>query len=126
MEFFDPPAYEPTSAVGLLPWLLYLIPFLLIGGIVAYGHWKSRGFRREQREKTDAIVETVGKVRDNVQNGHPTPMREDIDKLLRGMSRLEEAVLRIDGRIITLGDDLSTERSERIAADNRIAGKRRK
>ncbi|KZA08333.1 hypothetical protein LV35_04183 [Acinetobacter baumannii] len=68
----------------------------------------------------------MGTIRNNVQNGHPTLMREDIDKLIEGIKELRdeqkeqgETLVRVDRRLDRLAEDLSTERQERIAGDRR-------
>lgn len=146
----EAPGYEPTGLLGLIPWLVYLAPAAVPTAALAWVGLKAKASRRERDEKTaqfreeqakktgeleaktDAIHETVGKVRDNVQNGHQTLMRDDLDGLLKGIREIRDeqviqgtAIGKIDSRLITLTSDLSTERSERIAADDRLADQRK-
>lgn len=146
----DAPGYEPTGLLGLIPWVLWAAPVVVPTAVLAWNGRKARESRKERDRKTDefrkeqalkageieakteAIHETVGKVRDNVQNGHQTLMRDDLDGLVEGIKAIRDeqtlqgaAIRKIDSRIITLGSDLSTERTERIAADERLADQRK-
>ncbi|QGJ93688.1 hypothetical protein SEA_HANNACONDA_47 [Mycobacterium phage Hannaconda] len=122
----DAPAYEPTGWFGMLPWLLYAVPFLVPTLFIAWGQWKARRHNVEQAATNDELKKTMGTIRNNVQNGHPTLMREDIDKLIEGIKELRdeqkeqgETLVRVDRRLDRLAEDLSTERQERIAGDRR-------
>lgn len=116
----DAPAYEPTGLFGLLPWLLYSLPFLLL----AWGQWRQKRESKHQGNKVDQIQKTVSTVRDNVQNGHKTLMREDLDGLLAGIKSIRDkqdehgkSMVRVHRRLDQIAEDLSTERQERIAGD---------
>jgi len=123
----DAPAYEPTGLFGLLPWLLYSLPFLLL----AWGQWRQKREAKHQGNKVDQIQKTVSTVRDNVQNGHQTLMRDDLDGLLAGIKSIRDkqdehgkSMVGVHRRLDQIADDLSTERKERIDGDKRYERKR--
>ncbi|AER47901.1 hypothetical protein PBI_LUCKY2013_50 [Mycobacterium phage Lucky2013] len=122
----DAPAYEPTGWFGMLPWLLYAVPFLVPTLFIAWGQWKARRHNAKQAATTDELKQTIGAIRNNVQNGHKTLMRDDLDELVAGIKELRagqetqgEMLNRMDRRLDRIAEDLSTERQERIAGDRR-------
>ncbi|AEJ92136.1 hypothetical protein SEA_YEET_49 [Mycobacterium phage Yeet] len=129
----DAPGYEPTSWLGVVPWLLYAAPLILLAFVTVRGQWKARRHNVEQAATNDELKKTMGTIRNNVQNGHPTLMREDIDKLIEGIKELRdeqkeqgETLVRVDRRLDRVEErldrvdcNLSIERQERIAGDRR-------
>ena len=111
----EPPTFEPTGLFGLFPYLLYSLPFLLL----AWGQWRQGRRTKHQSTKVEQIQETVSTVRDNVQNGHPTLMRADIDQLIGGIKEIRDEQKRQGRRLDRIAEDLSTERQERIAGDKK-------
>ena len=116
----DAPAYEPTGPLGLIPWIVYALPFLLL----AWGQWRQKREAKHQGNKVDQIQKTVSTVRDNVQNGHQTLMRDDLDGLLAGIKSIRDkqdehgkSMVGVHRRLDQIAEDLSTERQERIAGD---------
>ena len=123
----DAPAYEPTGPFGLIPWIVYALPFLLL----AWGQWWQNRKAKHQGNKVDQIQKTVSTVRDNVQNGHQTLMRDDLDGLLAGIKSIRDkqdehgkSMVGVHRRLDQIADDLSTERKERIDGDKRYERKR--
>lgn len=123
----DAPAYEPTGPLGLVPWIVYSLPFLLL----AWGQWRQKREAKHQGTKVDQIQKTVSTVRDNVQNGHPTLMRNDLDDLLAGIKSIRDkqdehgkSMVGVHRRLDQIADDLSTERKERIDGDKRYERER--
>lgn len=80
----------------------------------------------KQRAHNRAVTKTLGAVRDNVQNGNPTPMREDIDLMMTKIDHVI-ATQREQGKDISaqrkdiagIREEIRTERLERIEGDKR-------
>lgn len=80
----------------------------------------------KQRAHNRAVTATLGAVRDNVQNGHQEPMREDLDRALSKLDSVIDKIDTVDDRtrdlsrdIGGLREELRTERIERIEGDKR-------
>jgi hypothetical protein len=121
------PEYEPSTWFGLLPYLFFAAPGAATAVLVWWGQRKAKGHRKKQAEATDELKATTSAIRNNVQNGHKTLMRDDLDGLVEGIKAIRDAqeqqgvaIHRIDVRVQRIEGDLSTEREERIAADKRL------
>lgn len=73
----------------------------------------------KQRAHNRHVTKTLGAVHDNVQNGHDTPLRADLDQM---MSKLDYVIRaqRAQGKDIAgIREEIRTERIERITGDKR-------
>lgn len=80
--------YEPDNAVGLLGLLIIGLPASLpaIAALVVVLRGQRKG--RQRRDQDRAVLDVV---RDNVQNGHPDPLRADLDRQFASLhTRLDE------------------------------------
>jgi uncharacterized membrane-anchored protein len=59
-------------------------------------------------------LQTANEVRDQVSNGHETNLRDDIDKILEGQSKLLSGQAEHTAQIAILQEDLAWERRERM------------
>lgn len=65
---------------------------------------------------------SIKTIRDNVQNGHKVPMREDLDKMIIAVNGLTQSVKEIADDVSGLRMDLITERDSRKAQVDDLRG----
>ena len=61
-------------------------------------------------------------IRDNVQNGHKVPMREDLDRAIVAIDKLTNNVQALADDVVGLRQDLLTERDSRKAQIEDLRG----
>lgn len=65
---------------------------------------------------------SIKAIRDNVQNGHKVPMREDLDKVISVIEDLANSVQALTDDVTGLRQDLLTERDSRKAQVDDLRG----
>lgn len=130
--------YEPNDAIGLAGLFIIGLPGILaavasIAAIVVSVRGRRRGEdrREEDRAVLRDVSEKVDVVRSNVQNGHPDPLREDLDRQFAAIHRkvdekfdAQARDLRAMGQDVRrdiggIREEIRTERHERIEGDKR-------
>ncbi|MCP3811562.1 MULTISPECIES: hypothetical protein [Mycolicibacterium] len=140
--------YEPNDAIGLAGLFVIGLPSILaavasIAAIVVSVRGQRRG--KDRREEDRAVLNDVSEkvnvlpdvqrkvdvVRNNVQNGHSDPLRDDLDRQFAAIHRKVEEkfneqardlrAMRNDVRrdIGGIREEIRTERQERIEGDKR-------
>lgn len=87
--------YDPSDWLDLLDHAWYGIVLIAVAGVPSY-------FAARNNTGIKAL-------RDQVANGHPDPLRKDVDRLLDGIDRIEARMDRADAR-----HDRMIERIDRI------------
>lgn len=87
---------------------------IIVAGIAAIGSFGTAYFSHRQHRATKAV-------REQVQNSHDTNLRDDIDRVLDGITSLVEGQRRHDSEIAGIREDQRIERRERMALAERIS-----
>ena len=84
--------YEPDDAVGLAGLFVIGLPALVtavLSGVVLY---RQRENSRSIGMSVEQVRSDVGDVKDQVKNGHTTPMRADMDDIGTKLDRIDAKV----------------------------------
>lgn len=75
---------------------------------------------RRQHKKLSEVKDHAAAARDQVQNSHKTNLRDDVDRVLRGLEDVKE-LIRTQGRDIAgLREEIRHERAERLDVERRF------
>jgi hypothetical protein len=62
----------------------------------------------------------LGRVQEQVVNSHPTNLRDDVDRVLAGLERIERTQRQQGGDINGLREEIRHERAERLDVERRL------
>lgn len=105
---------DPTVQVAVIAGSFSLIP-------LAFNELR----QRKQTRHLARQDQHLDQIRHQVQNSHETNMRDDIDRVARGVDTLVEGQRQHSKDIADLHEDMRMERTERIAVANRLDDHRR-
>ncbi|QRY51718.1 hypothetical protein [Mycolicibacterium septicum] len=123
----EPPAYEPTGWVGIVPWLIYFAPFAVPTALIAWGQWKAKAHRQKDKVRHEDDKALLDEVHEQTVNNHKGKdnLRDQVDRLEGTIDRLEtvltDGFAQVQRQLNGVHERIHTESLERIAADNRLS-----
>ncbi len=92
---------------------LVALAAVLVAAIPSWFAARNHKVMRSVDRKTDAIV-------GNVQNGHPEPLRADIDRLASAFERIEGKIDRLESQMVEAREDGAAEKTLRRAENREL------